>query len=49
MATASNQRTPREVIEFASNVPVTVALKYNPEMFPSSAVKPLAVWMARSL
>lgn len=29
MATASNQRAPREVIEFACNVPVTVALKYN--------------------
>jgi hypothetical protein len=30
MATASNtQRAPREVIEFAQNVPVTVALRYN--------------------
>ena len=30
MATASNtQRTPRDVIEFAPNVPVTLALKYN--------------------
>jgi hypothetical protein len=30
MATASNtQRAPREVIEFAHNVPVTVALRYN--------------------
>jgi hypothetical protein len=30
MATASStQRTPREVIEFAPNAPVTVALKYN--------------------
>jgi hypothetical protein len=30
MATASNtQRAPREVIEFAPNVPVTVALRYN--------------------
>ena len=30
MATASNtQRTPRDVVEFAPNVPVTLALKYN--------------------
>src|SRR6516164_10040375 len=30
MATASNtQRAPREVIEFAANIPVTVALRYN--------------------
>jgi hypothetical protein len=27
-ATASNPRTPREVVEFPANVPVTVALKY---------------------
>jgi hypothetical protein len=30
MATASNtQRTPRDVVEFVPNVPVTLALKYN--------------------